>query len=254
MDPYLERRWGTVHGALAYAIAGALQGNLPPGLRARGEQDVFPEEQGPDERLLFEADVAVVEMMPPRFSAESSTAVIAEPFVIRLEPVIERHRWVQIIDTADNNRVVTVIEILSPGNKSSSKLNKRYRRKLREYMRAGVSIVEIDLLRSGRGRLLLDLESLPRDRRADYYTCINWAKDPDRWSIYPMPLRQALPTIPIPCRETDADVPLALQPVLDRVYAEGGHDDMDYRKELRVPLEPKDAEWAAGIVRAARPG
>jgi hypothetical protein len=78
-----------------------------------------------------------------------------------------------------------------------------------------VNIVEIDLLRSGRDRLLLSNAEIPAQRRAAYYTCVNWAKDPSRRAIYPMPLRNRLPVIPVPCRETDDDVPLDLQAAID---------------------------------------
>jgi Protein of unknown function (DUF4058) len=61
-----------------------------------------------------------------------------------------------------------------------------------------------------------------------------------------------LPTIPIPCRATDEDVPLALQPLIDQIYLDGGHDDIDYTKPLREPLSPEDAAWAEGLVAAAR--
>ena len=50
----------------------------------------------------------------------------------------------------------------------------------------------------------------------------------------------------------DADVPLALQPIVDRIYIEGGYDDLDYARPLRPPLSPADAAWAADRI-ATRP-
>jgi hypothetical protein len=99
--------------------------------------------------------------------------------------------------------------------KPTGDLKRACRRKLQEYQSAGVNIVEIDLLRSGRDRLLLSNAEIPAQRRAAYYTCVNWAKDPSRRAIYPMPLRNRLPVIPVPCRETDDDVPLDLQAAID---------------------------------------
>jgi len=63
-----------------------------------------------------------------------------------------------------------------------------------------------------------------------------------------MPLREPLPTIPIPCRETDSDVPLALQPLIDRIYLDGGHYDIDYSKPTEPPLSKEDRQWAAEVV------
>ena len=60
--------------------------------------------------------------------------------------------------------MVTAIEILSPWNKLPGRLNEAYRQKLVDYGRGGVSVVEVDLLRSPRGRLMgtdLDLPTEP---------------------------------------------------------------------------------------------
>lgn len=84
-----------------------------------------------------------------------------EPVYVRHIPRLIRDRWIQILDTKDGNRVITAIEILSPGNKAAGKLNRRYRRKLERYTEAGVNIVEIDLLRSSRKRLEVRTEELP---------------------------------------------------------------------------------------------
>jgi hypothetical protein len=252
MDPYLEYRWKTVHFTLISAVQAQLQGKLPAGLRARGEQDVFIDESAEADRLLFGTDIAIVEAYPTG-TVSSAATVMADPVIVRLEPAVEKHRWVQIIDTGDGDRVVTVIEILSPGNKATGEVNRAYRGKIQEYQSAGVNIVEIDLLRSSRDRLLLTHAEVPPERRAAFYTCVNWARDPSRWAIYPMPLRSRLPVVPIPCRETDVDVPLDLQLAIDRAYLEGGHDDIDYTREARPPLSPDDAAWAAELISAPGP-
>src|SRR5438046_150775 len=71
-------------------------------------------------------------------------------------------RFIQIIDTSAGNRVITAIEILSRWNKGPGRLNKVYRRKLKDYARAGVSVVEIDLLRyPPRGRLDVSEDDIP---------------------------------------------------------------------------------------------
>ena len=67
--------------------------------------------------------------------------------------------------------------------------------------------------------------------------------------IYRVPLREPLPVIAIPLRETDNDVPLALQPVLEQCYAGGRYDDLDYTTEPDPPLEPPDAAWADALLR-----
>lgn len=249
MDPYLEARWGDVHTALCTGIRAALQPRLPRGLRARAQQDVLLEAEMDEEGQRFEADIAVIEAGgPARQAARAPAFATVEPVLIRRIPVIQRNRWVQIIDTTDGNRVVTAIEILSPGNKLSGLLNKRYVHKLRRYLEAGVNVVEIDLLRSSRSRLIVQNEELPPHRQAAYMTCLCRQTNPDLWEVYPMPLRNPLPTLPIPCRETDDDVPLSLQPLIDQIYTEGGHDDIDYSRPVEPPLATDDAAWAAKCI------
>ncbi len=256
MDPYLERYWDDVHVRLCTHISGTLQPDLPKGLRARAAQHIRletpVEEPGPGQR--FEGDTVLVATGPAAGKLARGRAGLAtvEPVVFERISALERERWVQIIDTANGDRVVTVIEILSPGNKTAGSFNRRYRQKLDQYARAGVSLVEIDLLRSSRARLTITNGDVPTRRRTAYYTAVNWAANPVQWKVYPMPLRDPLPTVPVPCRPGEADVALALQPIIDRIYVEGGHDDIDYAVPVRPKLSSADAAWAAGRV-AARP-
>jgi len=248
MDPYLESRWGDVHTALCIGIRSALQPVLPSGLRARAEQDVLVEDESqPCRDQRVEADIAVVGTGAAAVAAVPGASIATvEPIVVRHIPAVRRSRWVEIIDTTVGGRVVTAIEILSPGNKRSGRLNRLYRRKLE----AGVNVVEIDLLRSSRARLPVRRESLPADRREAYLTCVCRSDGPSQWIAYPMPLRHPLPTIPIPCRPADSDVPLSLQPLIDQIYREGGHDDIDYSKPPEPPFGADDSAWADALLKA----
>lgn len=252
MDPYLERRWGDVHLRLCHHVSAALQPILPAGLRARGQERIILETIGGERLQSFEADGLVLQSSRRASGVqEASEVATVAPVFVRHIPRIVRDRWVQIIDTRDRNRLITAIEILSPGNKAAGKLNRRYRRKLERYEEAGVNVVEIDLLRSSRKRLEVKTEELPAAKRAAYLTCVQRATDPETWAVYPMPLREPLPVVPIPCRETDPDVPLALQPLIERIYVEGGHDDIDYTRPASPPVAGADEAWAAELIRAA---
>jgi hypothetical protein len=66
-------------------------------------------------------------------SAGGNHNCYVQAIVIRLIPAVRPSRWVEIIDTTAGGRVVTAIEILSPGNKRSGKLNRLYRRKLNTF-------------------------------------------------------------------------------------------------------------------------
>jgi hypothetical protein len=70
--------------------------------------------------------------------------------------------------------------------------------------------------------------------------------------VYREPLREPLPTIKVPLRQTDADVPLDLQPLIEQCYRNGGYeDDIDYWVDPEPPLEKVDARWAAVLLREA---
>jgi hypothetical protein len=257
MDPYLETRWSDVHAALCPAIRAALQPLLPPGLRARANEDVLLESVGGDRLGRYEADAVVVEGRPrqgPPVAANPSgatTGALVEPIIVEKLRPLRVDRWVTIIDTTSGNQVVTAIEVLSPWNKRAGTLNRRYRRKLERYLDAGVNVVELDLLRSRRTRLEVTEADVPADRRAPYYACLHRAGEPGRWVVYPLPLRRPLPPVPVPLRSADADVILELQPILSRIYDEGAHDDIDYSQPPSPRLAGEDAAWADGLLKAA---
>ena len=212
MDPYLEARWSDAHPKLISFLGEEIQRRLPPALCARAQ-----------EQLLPEMDDA---------------------------PTVDR--FLQIIDRTSGNRVVTAIEILSPWNKGPGRLNKDYRRKLDDYARGGVSVVEIDLLRyPPRGRLAVTEADIPPRRLTPYLVCVRYGWEPDAWDAYPLALRQPLPRIPIPLRQHEGALGLELQPLIDRVYTAGGHDDIDYAKPANPPLEGEDAQWADEVLKAA---
>jgi hypothetical protein len=62
--------------------------------------------------------------------------------------------------------------------------------------------------------------------------------------VYPISLAQRLPVIRIPLRQTDAEVSLDLQSLIDQCYENGGYDTIDYRQPAQPPLDPADLAWA----------
>ncbi len=228
MDPYLCGRWSDIRVSLFAQISEAIQGMLPKALRSRIQEYVIDTSQE-DNTLL---------------SSAAGTLHIYAP------PEIE-HAEIHVIDITNGNRVVTAIEILSPWNKASD-FNKDYLKKLRDYEDAEVNVVEIDLLRNpGRSYMRFSHGDLSPERRSPYFISIGDAQDPGGWDVYSVSLRAPLPTIPIPLRPQDKPVLLDLQPLIERVYKAGGHDDIDYAKPLDPPLSREDSQWADELLRAA---
>jgi hypothetical protein len=252
MDPYLEARWSDVHLKFIAFLGEAVQALLPSDLRARAEERLLLETIAKSPIATYRGDVALIQSprQTPSRPAGHALATV-EPYLIEFEEATEVDRFLQIIDLRNKNRVITAIEVLSPWNKAPGRLNKDYRRKLENYARAEVGVVEIDLLRSSRNRLQVNQGNLPRERSAAYLTCVRRSWRPLRWEVYAMSLRSSLPAIPIPLRENEPDVLVALQPLIERVYISGGHDDIDYRKPAEPPLKGKDAIWADRMLKDA---
>jgi hypothetical protein len=251
MDPYLERFWGDVHHALITYARDQLQAALPPDLRARVEVRVFVESPFGKDRDTY-PDIRVVERGRGRSLVEpaASGVVMAEPLVIQVpyEPVTEG--YIEIIDVGSNRRVVTAVEVLSPSNKTKGEGQDMYLRKQEEYLAGRVNLVEIDLLRGGKRVYSIPAGHIPASHRTTYQVVVRRAGKPDRAEIYRVPLRERLPAIRIPLRETDKDVPLDLQALIEQCYRNGGYvADLDYTNDPVPPLSGDDAKWADQLLR-----
>lgn len=251
MDPYLEQYWRDVHHSLITYSRDSLQAALPTGLRVRVEERVFVEtEEG--SRRIFYPDVHVVEHPESEgvTSIAESDVAVAEPLVIHLSDEPATQGYLEIIDVGSGNRVVTLIEFLSPSNKLSGAGRNLYVQKREEALAAGANVVEIDLTRTGRRELSVPQEQIPASHRTTYQICIRRGWDPLSAEVYRAPLQERLPVIRVPLRETDKDAPLDLQSLIDQCYHNGRYDDRDYTALLDPPLEPEDAAWTDQLLRS----
>src|SRR6266536_3741693 len=159
MDPYLEAHWRDVHARLIIYASDALQGVLPSSLRARVEERVLLETpQGIAEHPLF-PDVRVIEFTSKRDVAPAPEKGVAleEPMLVDTAPEESTETFLEIIDHESGNRVITVIEFLSPSNKSPGRNREQYLRKQRELCASDTNLVEIDLNRFGSHTLAFPL-------------------------------------------------------------------------------------------------
>jgi hypothetical protein len=252
MDPYLEQHWLDVHSRLVIYACDQLQGLLPTDLVARVEERVYLEKEGIPDRSVF-PDVRVVER-----GSRGGTAVatkpnldLAEPLIVEFhdEPITET--FIKILDARTGNQVITVIEFVSPTNKMPGAGYRMYRRKQRELKKAGVTLVEIDLIRGGRRVLSVPLGRIRFKDRTRYQAIVRRGWQWHRAEVYPLPLHKRLPVIPIPLRQTDSDARLNLQALIELCYQNGRYDDIDYSEDPDPPLEGHDAEWADSLLREA---
>ena len=109
--------------------------------------------------------------------------------------------------------------------------------------------MEIDLIRMGPYVLYADECLLPEPHRENYRICVTRSWRADERELYPISIREPLPAICIPLRETDEDAALDLQALIDLAYANGAYDDLDYSKDPTPPLLGDDAKWADDLLR-----
>ena len=162
----------------------------------------------------------------------------------KLEPAvdIERHSYLEIRDR-QRRQLVTVIELLSPSNKSSGPDRDQYLGKRERILASRTHLVELDLLRGGPR---LPLEDLPA---CDYYAMVSRCNERPRVGLWPIGLRDRLPTIPIPLLPPDPDARLDLQAVLNHVYDAAGYEDYVYANPPEPALGEADAAWARQFAR-----
>jgi hypothetical protein len=137
---------------------------------------------------------------------------------------------------------VTVIEILSPTNKTGLGRG-QYLQKRRELLDQPVHLVEIDLLLGGR-RLPMG-GPLPA---GDYHAFVSRAEKRESSDVYAWSVRRTLPAIPIPLTAPDQDLSMDLAAVVARAYDQGRYQRLiQYGKPLDLPLSNEDQSWLRGL-------
>ena len=249
MDPWLEKHWGDVHQAMVTYARDAIQPQLPDDLVARTEERVFLETPFGQGRQ-HEPDVRIIEAKTrEKVRMPSSGVAVAEPLIMQFpnDPVTEG--YIQILDLGSAKRVVTVIEVVSPANKSGGPGQRLYLQKQEEVLESETSLVEIDLLRGGNDVIVARRIGLPPTHRTQYQVSVRRGWRSDAVEVYRVPLRERLPIIRVPLRESDQDAHLDLQEIFDKAYENGRYDHTDYSMKAQPPLDAADAQWAETILR-----
>lgn len=246
MDPYLEDPWlwPDFHLTFVVELRAELNRRLPSGYVALADRYVWVQEPETEERKrLGKPDVFL--------TGESNTKVIpaatalVAPVEIVLPSLMEKGSpYLKIMDRK-NRRLVTVIELLSPANKTPGKDRDAYLIKQSEYLATDVNLVELDLLRKGE-RLPWVTASIPASA---YYLMVSRATERPRGQLWPFSVRDPLPPLAVPLRE--GDLPLELGACMNRVYDSAGYArELDYTQPPNPPLDEPDAAWARELLAA----
>ena len=238
MNPYLEAPdlWSGFH----HDLASVIRRQIAPRLWSRYYTDIEIKmhHTEADEVRIIAPDVSVVrtrrrahsELMP---ASPVATTLELPPapfqYAIPVDPP-EKSYSVNIYD-AENNVLVTAIEILSPANKRAGHdAYFQYRRKRQRLLLSEAHLIEIDLLRGG--------ERLPFDRplpNAPYVVSLSRANKRPKADLWLLPLQDPIPLLPVPLLHPDPDVPLDLSAAVMEIYELGAYD---LRIDYTIPPPP----------------
>jgi hypothetical protein len=209
MDPYLEGEaiWPAFHHQLVMCLYQILLPGLVDRYRARVLQRHYVTEQA-----LF-------------------TSVLRQ----------EHHEdYVEIRQRGDG-RLVTLLEVVSPCNKTTLAGRTAYLDKRREGRDACGSLVEIDLVLQGQPTLDYSRDGLPD---WDFAVTVTRSTQPERYEIYTSTLQKRLPRFRLPLAADDRDTVLDLQTAFTRCFEQGGFASrIDYRRDPPTRIDDDDRKW-----------
>jgi hypothetical protein len=87
---------------------------------------------------------------------------------------------------------------------------------------------------------------------SDHLVMVSRSDERPRVELWPIGLRDPLPLIPVPLRIGDRDAMLDLGQLFREQFDAAGYEDYVYRAGPQPPLAAADADWASGLITAAR--
>jgi hypothetical protein len=251
MNPYLEnsRFWPDFHNAYLTYLRSVIRAAVPSGYFVQLQERIYLRDlDEEDDRPIGIGDVNVgIDPGAEAGRKWGKAAGVTAPAVATLPRYArESVNFLEVLDR-DEQTVLTVLELLSPSNKATGDDRDSFLDKRRELITSRSSYIELDFLRGG--------PRLPLRRRpaCDYYAMVSRPWKRPIADIWPVRLREPLPSIPIPLRRGEPEPLIDLQQVLHRTFDEAGYAPRLYRHAPQPPLPPDDAAWAAEIARAATP-
>jgi hypothetical protein len=182
----------------------------------------------------------LVDRYRARVAARAYTAEMALfTSVLREEHAEE---FIEIRNRADG-RLVTLIEVVSPANKTTPAGRAAYAEKRHEAVSQKAGTVEIDLVLQGKPTLTYSRDGLPE---FDYAVTVTRATAPDRYEIYTATLQKRLPKFKVPLAPDDRDTMIDLQAAFAAAYDQGNFpSQIDYKgpPPADVPLSDANRRW-----------
>jgi hypothetical protein len=218
MDPYLEDAalWPAFHHQLVACLYQILLPGLVDRYRARVVQRHYTTEQA-----LF-------------------TSVVCD----------EHHEDCIEIRQRSDGRLITLLDVVSPANKTSAEGRDAYLAKRREGRTANANLVELDLVLQGQPMLDYSRDGLPD---WDYAVTVTRSTQPERYEIYTATLQKRLPRFRLPLAADDRDTVLDLHTAFARCYDQGGFGSkIDYGRDPAAQLADDDRRWLNDVLRQVK--
>jgi hypothetical protein len=208
MDPYLEspKLWPVFQHHLVGCLSSVLQPSLGDRYRLRVGNRTYVNQQ-----------VLLVSIVREEHSEEY--------LEIRQRPT---------------GRMMALIDIVSPANRTTATGRKEYHAKRDEARQSGAHIVEIELVLQGHTCLDISTEGLPE---FDYTVSVCRARQQDRYEIYTTTVQKRLPRFRLPLAADDRDLVVDLQSVFTRCYDQNFAGQIDYQKDPPTLLKDADYKW-----------
>jgi hypothetical protein len=218
MDPYLEdaRRWPTFQTQFISALGDALQPAISDKYRLRIAHRHYEIEQ-----VLF-------------------TSIQKEE---------HQESFLEIRLKSSGDKLVTLIEMVSPVNRTHPEGRKRFEQRRDEARMEGAHLVELDLVLQGASCLEADLSTLAD---AQYVCCVTRAARPVKHELYGTALNKRLPRIRLPMLPDERDLVLDVQALVNRVYDRCFEGLIDYQHDPHVPLSDADRKWLDQLLRSEK--
>lgn len=233
MNPYLENPelWSEVHSWLIVQLARFLNPLIAPKYRAAVEKRIYD-----DSLLVGIPDVLVSKKESlPDSTKIGTVSVLNQPIKV-LVPVTEeiRESYLKIREVGTRT-VVTVVELLSPKNKLPGEGKRKYDAKRQKILNSATHLVEIDLLRTGKAKIIA------RGIESDYRILVSRADCRPEAELYAFNLKEPIPQFRLPLRGGNEEPVVCLQELLDLVYQEAALSlAIDYSKQPVPTVSEED--------------
>ena len=252
MDPFLESADSSpeVHSRLIVALADDLAPALMPDYYVAIEKRTYL--STPDDTLLIGVPDAVVMGQPTPslpVTPAPNVATLAknnQPQTVVL-PLAEevQERYLEIRET-QTDKVITLVEVLSPKNKRPGEGREAYLRKRQRVLTSATHLVEIDLLRQG-----MPMPVQGNVRPSAYRILVSNRQQRPQAALYAFNLPDLIPAFHLPLRSQKPEPIVDLKPLLDGIYDRAGYPlRLALTADALPTLSPEDKAWVTTLLTA----